>query len=116
LQKALAGSDQASMIRKRDVAGPAMSKLASIANDENPNRADIAAYIGKLTRTGQVNAEEAAQIMQALPNDPDGIRNWARGMFDFVMHMGIHAHAAFPAAQFPGQEPAPDQEEQPDVG
>lgn len=108
---ALANVDQASMIKKRDSIGPEMDKLAQIANNpEDNNRADIAAYIGKLTRTGQVTPEEAAMILQGLPEDQTGIRAWARHMFNAVMQAGIHAHAAYPRSLFPsesnGQGPA----------
>lgn len=103
---ALANTSQEDMIRKRDTSGNEMNKLAQIANAPENNRADIAAYIGKLTRTGQVKPEEAAMILHALPEDQDGIRQWARTMFNAVMHAGIHAHAAFPRAIFPGPDVA----------
>ena len=98
---ALANTSQEDMIRKRDTSGNEMNKLAQIANAPENNRADIAAYIGKLTRTGQVKPEEAAMILHALPEDQDGIRQWARTMFNAVMHAGIHAHAAYPRELFP---------------
>jgi hypothetical protein len=99
---ALASLRQEAMIEKRDNAAKEMDKLAEIMNDPEPKRADVVAYIGQLTRKGQVTSDEATQILQGLPQSPAAIRDWARGMFATLMHVGIQAEAAYPRAAFPG--------------
>ena len=107
VRNVMAPLDQQAMIQKRDTAGKEMQKLAEIASDPEPNRADVVAYIGGLTKVGQITPDEAAQILQGLPQQPQAIKQWAKNMFGVMMHVGIHAEAAYPRALFPGAQNAP---------
>lgn len=98
---------QDAMIRKRDAMGDVMAELASVAQNPDPNRADVAAFVGGLTKQGVVSLGEAEAILRALPDDPDGIRQWARVMFHGAMQIGVHAHAAYPEDLFPASSGAP---------
>lgn len=110
ISRALRGSTQEQMLRRRDAAGGELAILTKVMNDKNPNRKEVSAYIGKLVAAGHMPAETAIKIIASLPDGGDALRSWARNVFSMVMHQGIHAHAAFPRSIFPspGAPPAPD--------
>lgn len=108
-RNAHANVDQATMIKRRDAMPDVMNELSSIVNSkDDANRADIVAYIGGMVGKGIIAPEEATQLLQMLPEDQAGMRQWARVMFSAAMNVGVHAHAAYPKEIFPaeGEEPA----------
>jgi hypothetical protein len=109
ISRHMRGSTTEQMIRRRDAAGDEMTRLAKIMNQPNPSAEEVTGYIRELLRQGHIPAGEAAQILRSIPHDPTALRGWARRMFAFVMHQGIHAHAAFPRELYPSPQPAPQQ-------
>ena len=110
------GRTQDQMVQRREAAGPELDMLARIMSDPNPNAEEATTYMLGLMKAGQVPAQDAIQLLQSMPKDPDALRTWARSMFSLVMHIGAHTHAAFPREQFPAPQPvAPAMPEAPEA-
>lgn len=130
----MSGMPAADVMRHRDVAGREMETLAAVASGSKVmTRADVAAYLGNLTAKGDINPAEMQEMLQSLPRNEQGIREWARAMFSVAMLRGIHGHAAYPLELYPSAaegdvaeqnqpqpeiapqaQPAPDATAQPD--
>jgi len=109
------GSDQQTMLARRDAAGAELDILSRVMNDTNPKPDEVHDYIMSLIRSGTMSWKNGDQLLQSMPKDSDMLRNWAKGMFGLVMHMGVHGHAAFPREAFPGASPtaAPNEDGEP---
>jgi hypothetical protein len=110
------GRTQEQMMRRRDATGPELEILGRIMSDPDPSPAEAQDYMLSLLKSGQAPAGDVIKLLQSMPKDPDMLRTWAHNMFGFVMHMGAHAHAAFPRELFPAEAPpggpqAPDEEQ-----
>lgn len=106
------------VMRHRDVAGREMETLAAVASGSKVmTRADVAAYLGNLTAKGDINPAEMQEMLQSLPRNEQGIRQWARAMFSVAMLRGIHGHAAYPLSLYPAaaEGDAVDQQQQPEA-
>ena len=90
------------MMQRRDAAGPELEILSRVMSEPNPKPDEVAQYISSLVKSGQMPPQDAIQVIQSIPKDPDALRTWARSLFLAVMHTGVHAHAAFPREVFPG--------------
>lgn len=97
------------MLRRRDAAGPEAEMLARVMQDPKPDPEEVTGYIRKLLQKGHIPPEEARRLLATVPHDPEALRDWAKAVFQTVMHQGIHAHAAFPKSVFP----SPDQSVEP---
>lgn len=98
----MSGMQPADVMRHRDVAGREMETLAAVASgSKTMTRADVAAYLGNLTAKGDINPAEMQEMLQVLPHNEQGIRQWARAMFSVAMLRGIHGHAAYPLELYP---------------
>jgi hypothetical protein len=101
------GQSQEKMVQRRDASGPELEILGKIMSDPNPSPAEAQDYMLSLLKSGQAPAGDVIKLLQSMPKDPDMLRTWAHNMFGFVMHMGAHAHAAFPRETFPGGPVSP---------
>jgi hypothetical protein len=101
------GQSQEQMVQRRNAAGPELEILGKIMSDPNPSPAEAQEYLLSLLKSGQAPAGDVIKLLQSMPKDPDMLRTWAHNMFGFVMHMGAHAHAAFPRETFPGGPVSP---------
>lgn len=108
ISRHMRGATKDQVIRRRDAAGHEMNELARIMNEPNPSAEEVISYLRELARKLHVSPHEAALIIRTVPHDPNALRGWARQMFSFVMHQGIHAHAAYPKELYP----SPDSQEQ----
>lgn len=99
------GRTQEQMVQRRDAAGVELDMLARIVNDPDPKPDEVTDYLVAQLKGGQLPAEDAVKLLNSMPKDPDMLRTWARNMFSVVMHIGIHAHAAFPREHFPSAAP-----------
>lgn len=96
-----ANVDQETMIKRRDAMPDVINELASIVNSkDDANRADIVAYIGGMVGKGIIAPEEATGLLQNLPEDQAGMRQWAQLMFSAAMNVATHARAAYPKEVF----------------
>jgi hypothetical protein len=107
ISRYMRGTGQEQMIRRRDASGDEMAALARIVNDPKPDPQEVTDYIRGLLKKQHIPAGEAARFLATVPHDPDALRRWARSMFSFVMHQGIHGHAAFPRELYPSPQQAP---------
>ena len=101
VQLNMRGTEAKHMIRRRDAAGREMEMLAKLANDPKPDPKVVHRYMREMLSKDHIPSDKAHAILAAMPHDPAGLRAWARQAFAFVMHQGIHAHAAFPKLLFP---------------
>lgn len=97
------GGTKEQTLRRRDAASAEMELLARVMNDPKPDPTEVTDYIGKLAKMQHIPNEYAAKVIASVPRDPEALRAWAKNMFAFVMHQGIHGHAAYPREIYPPQ-------------
>lgn len=106
VRQMMRGMSQRDMIRHRDDGPREMAQFAEFANDPDVTRREVAEYVVNLAAQGVLSAPEAHSLMVSIPHNALAIRQWAIGMFSHLAHAAVHAHAAYPADEFPGQPQA----------
>ena len=101
----LPAGEQDAQLDKTNYALPILGRLAS---DPNVKPKDVIKAAADAAGAGKIDPSQAVELISQMPQDPDKLRPWLRGMYALQFTAAVHLNAAQMARTAPqGAQPAP---------